>query len=177
MNPNSKQRISIDTSEIDRKIIAATQKGLPLVQEPYEAIANQVGIDNKELMSHITDMLKNGTIRRVGIIPNHHRLGYVENGLSVWDIDDDVIDEMGERIGALDYISHCYKRPRHRPLWPYNLFAMVHAKTRKEVEEKVAAIATIVAGVAHAHDIIYSTEVLKKTGYGLCGPKKKTKGI
>ncbi|MCK7466867.1 MAG: hypothetical protein MZU91_01120 [Desulfosudis oleivorans] len=32
---------------------------------------------------------------------------------------------------------HCYRRPRHLPDWPYNLFAMVHGRDRAEVEAKV----------------------------------------
>ncbi len=177
MNPSSQKKPQqrTNTDDIDRQIIVATQNGLPLVTKPYKAVAKQLGISSNEVKSRLKAMLENGIIRRIGVVPNHYRLGYIANGMSVWDVDDEVIDEMGERIGALDYVTHCYKRPRHLPVWPYNLFAMVHAKTRSEVEEKVAAIAAILAGADRGHDIVYSTKILKKTGLRLCSPKEMEK--
>ena len=74
-------------------------------------------------------MLESGVIRRIGAVPNHYALGYKANGMTVWDVADERIDELGERVGALDFVSHCYQRPRHLPDWPYNLFAMVHGQT------------------------------------------------
>ena len=97
-------------------------------------------------------------------MPNHYALGFAANGMSVWDIADDRIAEIGAAVGALDFVTHCYERPRHPPLWPYNLFAMVHGRTRAEVEEKVARIAALVGAAARAHEILYSTRLLKKTG-------------
>lgn len=172
MNTQSTTAPGIDA--IDRQIIAATQKGLPLIARPYDVLAEQLELSSKELKFRIDTMINSGVIRRIGIVPNHYRLGYTANGMSVWDVDDDMVDEMGELVGALDYVSHCYRRPRKLPLWRYNLFAMVHGKTREEVEEKVAAIDFILSGFCHKHDIIYSTKILKKTGLRLhpSGPDK-----
>ena len=152
------------TDEIDRRIIVATQEGLPLVARPYEKIARQIGVSSNEVKYRLEIMLDKGIIRRIGVVPNHYRLGYVANGMSVWDVDDEVVDRYGDIVGALDYVTHCYKRPRHLPVWPYNLFAMVHAKCRQEVEEKVSAIAAILVDVSRGHEILYSTRILKKTG-------------
>jgi len=71
---------------------------------------------------------------------------------------------LGKRVGALDYVSHCYQRPRALPLWPYNLFAMVHDKSRAGVAQKVIQIADILGEAVQAQDILYSTKILKKTG-------------
>jgi len=106
-------------------------------------------------------------IRRIGVVPNHYALGYRANGMSVWDVPDELVDDFGARIGAIDFVSHCYRRPRHLPLWPYNLFAMVHGKSRDEVESKVAEIAALLGARARAHEILYSTRILKKTGMRL----------
>ena len=159
--------------DLDRAIIVATQNGLPLARRPYEIIARQTGLSGSEVQNRLTKMLKAGIIRRIGAVPNHYALGYSANAMSVYDVEDSVVDEMGELIGALDYVSHCYKRPRHLPLWPYNLFAMVHGKSRGEVEEKVAAIAHILLDTSRAHDILYSTRILKKTGLRLGQAKDK----
>jgi DNA-binding Lrp family transcriptional regulator len=150
--------------ETDRRIIRATQAGLPLVPRPYHAVAEQLGLSPDEVMARIEDMLEFGIIRRIGLVPNHYRLGYTANGMTVWDVPDERVDELGARIGALDAVSHCYHRPRHPPDWPYNLFAMVHGRSRDDVERQASVIAGILAECNRAHDILYSTRILKKTG-------------
>jgi DNA-binding Lrp family transcriptional regulator len=75
----------------------------------------------------------------------------------------------GEKIGALDFVSHCYHRPRHLPVWPYNLFAMVHGRDRDEVEAKVRTIADLLGTADRGHTVLYSTRILKKTGLRLGG--------
>ena len=150
--------------EIDRKIVAATQEGLPLVPRPYHAVATDLGLSAGEVMTRLERMMANGVIRRIGVVPNHYALGLSANGMTVWDLDDDVAQELGHKVGHLDFVSHCYLRPRHRPVWPYNLFAMVHGQTREEVEAKAEEIAVLLGAACGQHDILYSTRILKKTG-------------
>lgn len=150
--------------DIDRQIIRATQGGLPLVERPYHAIADTVGIPPHEVMGRLDRMLIAGIIRRIGAVPNHYALGYKANGMTVWDIADERVSEVGRKLAALDYVSHCYERPRHPPAWTYNLFAMVHAKTRDEVEARRADMAALIGDACRGHDVLYSTKILKKTG-------------
>lgn len=149
---------------VDRRIIVATQAGLPRVPQPYHAVAEQVGIGAAEVMERLQRMLDNGVIRRIGAVPNHYALGYRGNGMSVWNVPDVRVRELGVKIGELDFVSHCYHRPRHLPEWPYNLFAMVHGRDRSEVEAKVAEIARLLGEADRGHGILYSTRILKKTG-------------
>lgn len=149
---------------IDRAIIRATQGGLPLVPRPYHAVAEQLGLDAEEVMARLRAMVERGAIRRVGAVPNHYRLGYRANGMTVWDVPDEQVDEFGTAIGALESVSHCYHRPRHLPAWPYNLFAMVHGRSRAEVEAATARIAAILGAANRGHAVLYSTRILKKTG-------------
>ena len=150
--------------ELDRRIIAATQTGLPLVPEPYHAVAEAVGATAEEVMERLRRLQGAGVIRRIGAVPNHYALGWRANGMSVWDVDDATVADLGPKVGALDFVSHCYRRPRHLPAWPYNLFAMVHGRSRAEVEEKVAGIATLLGPALRAQGVLYSTAILKKTG-------------
>lgn len=150
--------------DIDRRIILATQVGLPMSPRPYHAIADQLGIDAAEVMQRMQRMLNLGIIRRIGAVPNHYALGYRANGMTVWDVADDHIDELGARVGRVDFVTHCYRRPRHLPDWPYNLFAMVHGKTREEVEAKARVIAELLGEASRGCDILYSARILKKTG-------------
>lgn len=162
------QDIRTDTAEVldalDRRIIVATQEGLPRVARPYHAIAEIIGVSAEEVMLRLRRMLDAGVVRRIGAVPNHYALGYRANGMSVWDVPDECVAGLGRKIGELDFVSHCYHRPRHQPEWPYNLFAMVHGRDRAEVEAKVAQIATLLGEADRGHDVLYSTRILKKTG-------------
>lgn len=149
---------------IDRRLIAATQQGLPLVPEPYRDLADRLGLEESEVIARLKRLLDDGAIRRIGAIPNHYALGFTANGMSVWDVADERVAEVGARVGALDFVTHCYERPRHLPLWPYNLFAMVHGRTRDEVRSKVGEIAELIGPAARSHDVLFSTRILKKTG-------------
>lgn len=153
----------------DRRLIVATQGGLPLVRRPYHALAEQLGMAPQEVQSRMRRMLEIGAIRRIGVVPNHYALGYTANGMSVWDVDDERIDALGTQVGTLEFVTHCYRRPRHPPLWPYSLFAMVHGHSREEVQQKVAVIAALLGDACTRHDVLYSTRILKKTGLRLTG--------
>ena len=150
--------------DLDRRIIAATQTGLPLVPRPYHALAETLGVAAEEVMNRLRRMQERGVVRRIGVVPNHYALGWAANGMSVWDVEDTRLAELGPKVGALDFVSHCYHRPRHLPLWPYNLFAMVHGRGRDEVEDKVVRIANLLGPASRGHEVLYSTRILKKTG-------------
>lgn len=150
--------------DTDRRIIRATQAGLPLTTRPYHAVAEALGLSPDEVMERLRAMRERGVIRRIGAVPNHYKLGYRANGMTVWDVPDERVDELGGRIGALDSVSHCYHRPRHLPDWSYNLFAMVHGRTRADVEKETARIAALLGEADRGHAVLYSTRILKKTG-------------
>jgi len=151
----------------DLRLVKATQAGLPLTPRPYHTLAEQLGLPPEEVMQRMTRMLETGAIRRIGAVPNHYALGYSANGMTVWDVDDMAVDSLGARIGALDFVSHCYLRPRAGSRWRYNLFAMVHGHDRAEVMRQAAEIGLILGHACRAHDILYSSRILKKTGLRL----------
>ena len=154
----------------DRQIIQALQSGLPLVSAPYAQVADDLRMQEADLLERLSALKARGVIRRIAAAPNHYKLGMTSNGMTVWDVEDDRIAELGAQIGALPFVTHCYERPRALPDWPYNLFAMVHGSDRDEVEEKRAQITMILGDACRAKDILYSTRILKKTGLRL---KKK----
>lgn len=155
--------------EETRRLVAATQAGLPLSTRPYAALAERIGLSQEEVLARLARMLDDGRIRRIAAVPNHYALGYRANGMSVWDIPDEDAKDCGQEIGALPFVSHCYLRPRHLPEWPYNLFAMVHGHCREEVESRIQAIAEILGDRQRSHEVLYSKRILKKTGLRLNG--------
>lgn len=153
--------------DFDRALIAATQSGLPLLSRPYDAVGATLGVSGEAVQQRLAHMLEQGLIRRIGAVPNHYRLGYTANGMSVWDIDDERVTELGRMVAALPEVSHCYRRPRQLPLWPYNLFVMLHGQSREHVQAQADRIASLLGPACHARDILYSTAILKKTGLRL----------
>jgi len=154
-------------ADLDARLVRATQGGLPLVPEPYAAVAEALVVSEAQVIARLEAMLADRRVRRIGVVPNHYALGYRANGMSVWDVDDAAIDALGRQIGALEFVSHCYRRPRRLPDWPYNLFAMVHARSREEVEARLEVIRALLGPALRAHDVLYSTRILKKTGLRL----------
>lgn len=155
------------TDALDKRIVRATQGGLPLVPDPYGALAAQLGVPAEIVVARMRAMLDDGRMRRIGAVPNHYAIGYRANAMSVWDVADDAVDALGAQVGALPYVSHCYRRPRRLPEWPYNLFAMLHGRARGEVEVKLAAIRDLLGCALRGSDVLYSVRILKKTGMRL----------
>ena len=151
--------------ETDLAIMRATQSGLPLCPQPYHAIAEQLGLTADIVMARMSAMQEHGIIRRIGAVPNHYKLGYRFNGMTVWNVPDEVIDELGGKVGRLEFVSHCYRRPRHLPEWPYNLFAMVHGKSQDDVNLQIRQIAELLGDANLGCEVLYSTKILKKTGF------------
>jgi DNA-binding Lrp family transcriptional regulator len=151
----------------DRRILQATAGGLPVTARPFAEVGRWLGLAEDEVVARIGRLQDAGVIRRVAVAPNHYALGMVANGMSVWDVEDSLAESLGAQVGALDFVSHCYLRPRSLPDWPYNLFAMIHGSSREEVEAKRARIAALLGPACRAADILYSTRILKKTGMRL----------
>lgn len=152
---------------LDRPLVVACQRGLPIVATPYAAVAEGLGVGEHAVRQRFRYLLQCGVIRRIGAVPNHYRLGLRANGMTVWDIADDPGIRLGQVVGNLPFVSHCYLRPRISTLWPYNLFAMVHGHDRPAVENKRGKIRELLGKHSRSDDILYSSQILKKTGLKL----------
>jgi DNA-binding Lrp family transcriptional regulator len=151
-------------TEEERQLLLAIQDGLPLVAQPYREVGERLGMSEERVMELMRSMLAEGKIKRLGAVPNHYVLGIRANGMAVWDVPDDRVPEIGPRLGQMPEVTHCYRRPRHPPDWPYNLFAMVHGYTREEVLATVERIARELALDQYPHEVVFSTRLLKKRG-------------
>jgi DNA-binding Lrp family transcriptional regulator len=148
-----------------RDVVLAIQDGLPIRKRPYQNLAKDM--DSTTVRSVIRTLLEERKIKRLGCVPNHYALGIRGNGMLVMNVPDDRVDEVGERLGDRDEVTHCYRRPRHRPVWPYNFFAMVHDRTRDRARQKVENLLNKMDMEEFAHEVLFSEELLKKTGLRL----------
>ena len=146
-------------SSLDKSIIRKIQEDLPLVPEPYKAIAEELQITEGELMDKIREFYNNGVIRRFGATLNHRNIGFKANAMVVWQVPEDRIKEVSKIMILFSQVSHCYQRPTF-PSWPYNIFTMVHGETKEECERTIMEIKNSVN--IDNYNILYSTHELKK---------------
>jgi DNA-binding Lrp family transcriptional regulator len=156
-------------SASDQQLLAAVQDGLPLTPRPYAAIGAKIGLCEDEVIAGLRRLIDDGVIKRFGVIVRHHELGYRANAMVVFDIPDEKVRAAGERLATLPFVTLCYRRPRRPPLWPYNLFCMIHGQDRAVVLEQIAqaSAAAGLDGVARA--VLFSARRFKQQGarYGL----------
>jgi DNA-binding Lrp family transcriptional regulator len=152
----------------ERDLVLEIQGGLPVTATPYADVADAVGQDVEWVLATIKRFDLEGKVRRVGVIPNHYALGYTENGMTVWDVPDDLVETVGPAVASLDFVTHCYQRPRHEGVWPYNFFAMTHGRSEAESEARIRQVHERMSefwDVGEGDwDTLFSTRILKKTG-------------
>ena len=162
-------RTSLTPAELD--LVLEIQDGLPISPTPYRDVAEAVDEDVEWVVETLKRFDAEGKVRRVGVVPNHYALGYTENGMTVWDVPDDVIDEVGPAIAEFDFVTHCYERPRHEGVWPYNFFAMTHGRSEAESQQRIQQVHDRMTEYwdveDEAWDTLFSTRILKKTGIRL----------
>ncbi len=152
-----------DLTDLDRRVLLEIQEGFPLSATPYRDIAAAVDADVTEVIDAIEGLLADGCIKRIGCVVNHIVTGFDSNCMVVWDVPDDELDERGEAVGELPYVTLCYHRPRRPDQdWSYNLFTMIHGREADAVDAKIDELAA--DHLPFAHDRLYSTATLKQTG-------------
>jgi DNA-binding Lrp family transcriptional regulator len=147
---------------LDRKLLSAIELGVPIVTHPYRQIACEIGIGEADVIHRLRRLAAAGIVTRFGCVVRHRALGYTANAMTVWDVPDARIADIVERFVGNPGVTLCYRRPRRLPDWPYNIFCMVHARTRGEAGNVVEALDA--AAGAIPHDVLYSTRCFKQRG-------------
>jgi DNA-binding Lrp family transcriptional regulator len=152
------------SSDLTAALIGAIQGGLPLVERPYAAIAQALGLDESAVIARLRELLEEGAIKRLGVVVRHRELGYRANAMVVWDLPDGEVDELGARIGTIPFVTLCYRRPRRLPEWPYNLFTMIHGRSREAVLGQVAELQRSLGRGPIPHAVLFSGQRFKQRG-------------
>lgn len=148
------------------RLVELTQAGLPLVDDPWLWLAGQLQLNVDATLDLLKRLQADGAIRRIAAVPNHYRLGYRFNGMTVWDVEDTHIPRLGMLVGAQSFVSHCYRRPRNGA-WRFNLFAMVHGRSPAEINGYREHLRHLLGDACQADDMLVSSRILKKTGLRL----------
>lgn len=152
--------MQIPLTDTDIKVILELQKDLPFVSRPFDEWAASIGMTTDELLQHANKLVERGQMRRFSAVLNHRKAGFRANGMGVWNVPQDQVEEMGQKMGSFRAVSHCYLRPTY-PDWKYNIFTMVHGRDMEECEAILQAIEDE-TGIKD-RITLYSTKEYKKT--------------
>lgn len=152
------------TDARDRRLLAAIEDGLPLTSRPYAAVGEAIGLTEDEVISRLDALLESGIIKRLGLVVRHHEFGIRANAMVVWDVPDDRVDGIGSAVAAHPFVTLCYRRPRRPPVWPYNLFCMIHGRERAPVERQIAVLRSACGLGAWPSAVLFSRRRFKQRG-------------
>ena len=146
---------------IEQRLIAALQPGLELVSRPFARLGERVGMSESEVLRRIAGWIEEGLIKRFGVVVRHQELGYRANAMVVFDAPDHDVDRIGRQLAAEASVTLCYRRKRGLPHWPYNLFCMVHGRSREEVQPVIEHLSRLAGLPAQT---LFSTRRFKQCG-------------
>ncbi|MCW8884100.1 MAG: AsnC family protein [Motiliproteus sp.] len=145
-------------------LLHALQEGLPIVERPYQALAQQLGWSEDQVISELDALAGSDRVRRMGIVVKHRPLGFKANAMVVWDIPDDKVDAVAALMSKYEGVTLCYERPRRMPEWPYNLFCMIHGYQRDQVLDRLAQMVKDLELGDIDHQPLFSTRCFKQCG-------------
>jgi DNA-binding Lrp family transcriptional regulator len=148
--------------DCDRAILARIEDGLPLVPRPYQELAHSLQLDEGEVIERLEWLCDAGVVTRFGCVVRHRALGYVANAMAVWDVPDGVVDFVAASFIANPRVTLCYRRSRQIPDWPYNLFCMIHAKSREEALAVIDDLNAVAETGFYNRAVLFSTRCFKQ---------------
>jgi DNA-binding Lrp family transcriptional regulator len=147
-------------TKLEKKIIASLQEDIAVIPKPYLEIANNLGVSEKALLEALQNLCDRGFIRRYGATLRHQKTGFTANAMGAWQVDEDRIDEVGDKMASFREVSHCYRRnPTKR--WPYNLYTMIHASDEAACRQTAQNMSE--AASVETYTLLFSRKELKKT--------------
>ena len=156
---HAQQRAAVPLTDLEINYVRAMQNDLSVEPEPFVAIAGQLGISLKELQQLTAGMITAGRLRRFSAVLRHRELGFSANGMGIWAVPEADVLRVGKQMAAYRAVTHCYRRPTY-PDWSYNIFTMIHTRSREECHAVVDQIAQE-TGITE-HGVLFSTKEYKK---------------
>ncbi len=147
-------------NELEKKVISLIQKDIPIAKRPYKESAESLGISEDEFISVLRSLNDRKIIRRFGATLRHQKSGFKANAMVAWKIEEERVDEAGEKMASFSEVSHCYRRDPCED-WKYNLYTMIHAKDKEQCREIAGKLSK--AASASEYEILFSEKELKKT--------------
>jgi DNA-binding Lrp family transcriptional regulator len=151
-------------NDCERALLAAIEDGLPLIPRPYRAVARQMGWRENDVLERLIALSEAGILSRFGCVLNHRAIGFTANAMTVWNADDLGVDQLGQKLAEQADVTLCYRRNRSLPVWPYNLFAMIHGRDESAVRRRIAEISAVCGLEACEHAVLFSRRCFTQRG-------------
>jgi DNA-binding Lrp family transcriptional regulator len=159
-----------------RRLVAALQEGLQVVPRPFGALGDTADLGETQVLEQLRRWTETGVIRRLGVIVRHRELGYRANAMVVWDVPDGLVRPMGIHLAQQAGVTLCYRRTRARPRWPYNLYCMIHGRSREAVLQRIESIGARTGLQSFGREVLFSRTRFKQTGARYVLPKELSYG-
>lgn len=156
--------VDLLVSDAEHRLLVAIQDGFPVTTRPFAEIGQQIGMTEAEVLAALADLKQRKIIKRMGVIVRHRELGYLANAMVVWDVPERLVGAVGKRMGAFDYVTLCYQRRPSLPLWPYNLYCMIHGRERDLVLLRVEELAVQCSLEKVHRQVLFSRRCFKQRG-------------
>jgi DNA-binding Lrp family transcriptional regulator len=147
-------------TDIEKKVIASIQEDIVITERPYLEISRKLEISEDTFLETLDGLCRRGVIRRFGATLRHQQTGYNANAMVAWQVNEDRVEKVGEKLAAFRQVSHCYRR-NPTESWPYNLYTMVHASDEESCRQTAREMAA--AASVENYTLLFSREELKKT--------------
>lgn len=149
---------------VDYRLIAAVQSGLPIASRPYAVIAERLGLSEVEVIERLQALKTQGLIKRWGVVVQHRQLGYRANAMIVIAVPDSRVDDIGGLLSRQACVNLCYQRPRQGEIWPYNLYCMIHGKSRETVLRQWSELRQACGLRDYPFEVLFSRRCFKQRG-------------
>jgi len=150
----------VKLTDLQKGIVRELQGDMPLESRPFQVVAAGLGVSEEEVLAELASMKDSGILRRIAAILYHREAGFKSNVMCAWNVSEEAVDEAGRELAAFSEVSHCYRRPMY-PQWPYNLYTMVHGRSREECEAVVKEMAGRIE--YKEYRLLYSEREFKKS--------------
>ena len=147
-------------TDLEKKIIASIQEDMAITERPYLEISEKVGITEEKLLENLQSLCERGIIRRFGATLRHQKTGFTANAMAAWQVDENRVEEVGNRLASFKQVSHCYRRNPTQD-WPFNIYTMIHASDEESCRQTARNMSQE-AGVEN-YSLLFSRRELKKT--------------
>ena len=162
--PDQGLRKALDLDNTDRLIMQALAKGLQIIPQPFAALAADLGHAEPAVIDRIKTLSDAGYLNRIGVIVRHRALGWSSNAMVVWQVPVNRIIAAGEQLAVLPGITLCYQRKTVPDVWPYTLYSMIHARSRKQALKVLEQATNLTELAGIHHQVLFSTHCFKQTG-------------
>ena len=146
------------------RLLEALRDGIPLVERPYADISRRLGWGEAAVLEELRALNESGVFSRYGVVVRHHELGFTANAMVVWDVTDSDLERVAGALSGVECVTLCYQRPRRLPMWPFNLFTMIHGKSRASVLARLDDIVAELGLQSVARQVLFSKRRFKQRG-------------